>query len=87
MKSSLTNRIKNVALTVGLIGGILSAGTVGMPQKAEATVPADVQTAINDSIATVQALSPLALAALAVALIPFGSMLALKFLNMVMARL
>ncbi len=87
MKTSLTNRVKNVALTVGLSAGMLTVGTVTMPQKAEGTVPADVQTAINDSIATVQALSPLALAALAVALIPFGSMLALKFLNMVMARL
>jgi hypothetical protein len=51
-----------------------------------AGVPADVQTGIDDAKATVQALSPLSLAALTVALIPLGSMLTLRFLNMVLSR-
>ena len=87
MKKSLT-QIKNAAATATLAAGLALGINGCMPEKAEAgTVPAEVQQAIDSSIATVNALSPLALAALAVALIPFGSMLALKFLNMVMARL
>lgn len=73
------------ALTIGIA---MAGGGVGtLKANAEGTVPTEVQTAINNSTATVNALSPLALAALSIALIPFGSMLALKFMNMVMARL
>jgi hypothetical protein len=41
---------------------------------------------VDDSIATVQALSGLAIAALTVALVPLGAMLTLRFLNMVLSR-
>ena len=49
-------------------------------------VPEDVQTGIDNAISTVQALSPLALAALVVSLTPLGAMLTLRFLNMVLSR-
>jgi len=56
------------------------------PVLAAGTVPADVQTGIDDATATVSALGSISLAALVVALVPFGSMLTLRFLHMVLAR-
>lgn len=64
---------------VAVVGSFSPAGAVG-------TVPEQVQTGIDDATATIGALSVLALAALTVALTPMGSMLTLRFLNMVLSR-
>jgi len=50
------------------------------------TVPAELQKGVDDSIASVKALSGLAIACLTVALVPLGAMLTLRFLNMVLSR-
>lgn len=80
--------IKKALLTGSLVFGV--AVTLPMVQPAPAsatgTVPTDLQTAIDNSVSSVNALSPLVLACLAVALIPLGSMLTLKFIHMVLAR-
>jgi len=86
MKSSFNTK-KKAGIAIAGLGLTLGLGVALQTEPASATVPEEVQEAIDTSIATVNALSPLALAALAIALIPFGSMLALKFLNMVMARI
>jgi len=59
---------------------------VSRVQPVSATVPPAVQNGIDDTIATIQALDGLALAALVVALTPFGAMMTLRFLNMVLSR-
>lgn len=46
----------------------------------------DVTTAIDSASATAKALSPLALVCLSVALVPWASMLVLRFINMVLSR-
>jgi predicted transcriptional regulator len=70
---------------LALSGGVLF--TSQFPASAATgTVPTDLQTAIDDAVASTKALSPLALACLAVALIPLGSMLTLRFINMVLSR-
>jgi hypothetical protein len=71
---------------LAVITGSSVVAVSSLPASAAGTVPADVQTGIDDAKVTVQALSPLALAALTVALIPMGSMLTLRFLNMVLSR-
>jgi hypothetical protein len=49
-------------------------------------VPAELQQGVDDSIASVKALSGLAIVCLTVALVPLGAMLTLRFLNMVLSR-
>jgi hypothetical protein len=56
------------------------------PARAAGTVPAELQQGVDDSIASVKALSGLAIACLTVALVPLGAMLTLRFLNMVLSR-
>jgi hypothetical protein len=80
--------VSPLILSAGLL---LSAGAVISPvllgvDSASATVPAAVQTGIDDSVDTIEALSVLALSALTVALTPLGAMLTLRFLNMVLSR-
>ncbi len=72
-------------LATVISGGIVVASSPVFAQSA-GTVPASVQTGIDNSKATVQALDSLALAALVVALTPMGAMLTLRFLNMVLSR-
>lgn len=79
---------KKVFLSALLVSSV-AFGAVSVstsPASATGTVPADVQTSIDNATATVGALSPLALACLVVALTPFGAMLTLRFLNMVLSR-
>lgn len=83
------NSIKKALLSGIVAASVLgSVGIVAQPQPsfATGTVPADVQTGIDNASATVTALSPLALACLVVALTPLGAMLTLRFLNMVLSR-
>ena len=60
--------------------------SAGKQALAAGGVPADLTKNINASKASVEALGVLATACLGVALVPLGSMLSLKFLNMVMSR-
>lgn len=84
-KKFFANMMLAVALTGGV--GLISGVTPALADDAGGgTVNKDVSAGINDSIATVKALSPLALACLSVALVPLGSMLTLRFLNMVLSR-
>lgn len=83
----MKNIKRNLALFVLPLVASAGIGASFSPPAKAGGVPPEVATAIASSTATVEALSPLALAALAVALVPFGSMLALKFLQMVMARI
>lgn len=80
---------RNPVLPLTISGGALAImyslkATSAMAS--QGNVNADVKTGIEDSIATVKALSPLALACLSVALVPLGAMLTLRFLNMVLSR-
>lgn len=80
---------RNPVLPLAVTGGALAIMYAMKATSAHAstgTVNQDVKTGIEDSIATVKALSPLALACLSVALVPLGSMLTLRFLNMVLSR-
>ena len=82
------NRFKKFVTSTALALAIGSGGAMvaSSPAHAAGAVPADVQKGVDDSIATVQALSGLAIAALTVALVPLGAMLTLRFLNMVLSR-
>ena len=73
-------------VAVGSTAASLLALEVQPSLAAGGTVPTDVQTGIDNSTATAQALSPLALACLTVALVPWASMLTLRFINMVLSR-
>lgn len=53
---------------------------------ADGAAPPDVTTAVDQSIATAKALGPLSLVCLGVALVPWASMLTLRFINMVLSR-
>jgi len=85
----LQNRLKKfaaftaLALAIGCGGAIVFAPS---PARAVGAVPAELQKGVDDSIASVQALSGLAIACLTVALVPLGAMLTLRFLNMVLSR-
>lgn len=59
---------------------------ISVPAYAVGTVPADVQTAVDNTTATIGALGPIALAAISVALVPFGAGMALKFVRGVMSH-
>jgi hypothetical protein len=69
-----------------LAGGIFVSTPAILPADAAGTVPASVQSGIDQAVATVNALDGLALAALVVSLTPLGAMLTLRFLHMVLAR-
>jgi hypothetical protein len=78
---------KKVALSALVVTTVLgSAFAVSQPTYAVGTVPADVQTAVDNTTATVAALSPIALAAVAAALVPFGAGMALSFVHKVMSK-
>lgn len=58
-----------------------------IPARADGgTAPQDVTDAVNQTTATVKALSPIALSAVAVALVPFGAGMALSFVHKVMSK-
>jgi hypothetical protein len=83
------NRFKKFVTSTALALAIGSGGSIvafAPSAHAAGTVPADVKKGVEDSIATVEALSGLAIAALTVALVPLGAMLTLRFLNMVLSR-
>jgi hypothetical protein len=71
-----------LALVIG------SGGVIALAPSAHAagSVPAELQQGVDDSIASVKALSGLAIVCLTVALVPLGAMLTLRFLNMVLSR-
>ena len=81
-------KLKKLVITATFVAGLGLMVAPSLPASAQTagTVNPDVQTGIDSSIATVKALSPLALACLSVALVPLGSMLTLRFLNMVLSR-
>lgn len=81
-------KLKKLLLAATLSAGLGLMIAPSLPASAQSTgtVNPDVQSGIDSSIATVKALSPLALACLSVALVPLGSMLTLRFLNMVLSR-
>ncbi|NES65598.1 MAG: hypothetical protein F6K24_10220 [Okeania sp. SIO2D1] len=83
MMMNVKQAVAATAVSIALVGGVTLA-----PQRADAQaqVPPNVQSGIDNAIATVQALDGLALAALVVALTPLGAMLTLRFLNMVLSR-
>ena len=72
-----------LALAIGS-GGVIAL--MPSPARADGQVPAELQKGVDDSIASVKALSGLAIACLTVALVPLGAMLTLRFLNMVLSR-
>lgn len=51
-----------------------------------AAVPADVTASVNNTKDVVEALSPIALSAISVSLVPFGAGMALKFVKGVMSH-
>lgn len=57
------------------------------PASAVGTVPPEVQKNIDDTTATIGALVVIGTAAVAAALVPFGSSLALGFVHKIMARM
>lgn len=77
---------KNVILPLVAAGGVAFASLPSAALATTGSVNSDVEQGIADSIETVKALSPLALACLSVALVPLGAMLTLRFLNMVLSR-
>lgn len=84
----LNKRLKKAILPIATVVCLSTGGLVlgSKPARAAGTVPASVQTGIDNAIATVGALDSLALACLVVALTPLGAMLTLRFLNMVLSR-
>ena len=98
-RQQISQRLKKAAmLTAGT--AIVATGTItsieingfetgiNIGQSAIAgKVPANLTEAINDSKKSAEALQGLAYTALTVALVPLGSMMALRFLNMVLSRI
>ena len=85
----LQNGLKKFATSTALALAIGSGGAIVFspsPVRADGVVPAELQKGVDDSIASVKALSGLAIACLTVALVPLGAMLTLRFLNMVLSR-
>jgi hypothetical protein len=85
----MSERFRKVAASTALAITIGSGGAIALHQpsaQAAGTVPAELQQGVDDSIASVKALSGLAIACLTVALVPLGAMLTLRFLNMVLSR-
>lgn len=80
-KKSRSNLL--LVLGSGLAAALISSSRA---DAAAGTVPPDVQTAIDNTTATVAALSPVAIAGVAAALIPFGSSMALSFVHKVMSK-
>ena len=77
----------SIAILSGAVGLTTLAVFVQTPASAATgTVPQVVQDAIDNTTATVAALGPVAVAAVAAALIPFGSAMALAFVHKVMAK-
>jgi hypothetical protein len=82
----MNKKLITLLAPLAIVGVIGFSSSPSLAQTATGTVPDSVQTGIDNSIATVQALDSLALAALVVALTPLGAMLTLRFLNMVLSR-
>ena len=81
MKSALS-RFSPFIIAPVLVGSVLFFST----SRVVAAVPADVTTSVNNTKDVVEALSPIALAAISVSLVPFGAGMALKFVKGVMAH-
>lgn len=83
-------KFKRFAASTALAIAVGSGGAIAFYQPSAnaqgGTVPAELQKGVDDSIASVKALSGLAIACLTVALVPLGAMLTLRFLNMVLSR-
>ncbi len=89
IKSRKLNINPSIAQITGVSAGAALATIVmfeSQPSYAVGEVPQDVQTAVDNTVATVQALSPIALAAVAAALVPFGASMALSFVRKVMSN-
>jgi hypothetical protein len=71
-----------------IIAPVLAGSVFFLPHTSpvSAKVPTDVTTAVTDTKDVVEALSPIALAAISVSLIPFGAGMALKFVKGVMSH-
>jgi hypothetical protein len=82
----MNKKIFAFAAPLALVAGLAIISPFPALAQTAGTVPENVQSGIDDSIATVEALENLALAALVVALTPLGAMLTLRFLNMVLSR-
>jgi hypothetical protein len=82
------NRFRNFVASTALAIAIGSGGAIALAPSAQAagSVPAELQQGVDDAIASVKALSGLAIVCLTVALVPLGAMLTLRFLNMVLSR-
>lgn len=65
---------------------VFSIAFSGSAKAADGDVPADVTNSVNETTATVKALGPIALAAISVALVPFGAGMALSFVHKVMSK-
>lgn len=87
----MNKKTARLSFSKSLAFSLVAAGSIfcisySPPAHAVGTVPTEVQNGIDTAKATVEALNPLAFAALSVALLPLGSMLTLRFLNMVLSR-
>ena len=72
--------ISSLAIAFSISSRSLAADGAG------GSVPQDVTDAVSETTATVKALSPIALSAIAVALVPFGAGMALSFVHKVMSK-
>jgi hypothetical protein len=82
----IPNLDSKTSALLGLSALVVGASLIEQPANAAGTVPADVQTAVDSTTATVGALAPIALAAISVALVPFGAAMALSFVHKVMGK-
>jgi hypothetical protein len=82
MKSAFS-RLSPLIIAPVLVGSVFF---LPYTPPASAKVPTEVTTAVTDTKDVVEALAPIALAAISVALIPFGAGMALKFVKGVMAH-
>jgi hypothetical protein len=82
----IPNLDKKSAALLGISALAIGVSFIEQPANAAGTVPTDVQTAVDNTTATVGALAPIALAAITVALVPFGASMALSFVHKVMGK-
>ena len=75
-----------VLVTLASIGVTETFAITEQAASADDAVNPDVTSAIGQASNTAKALSPLALVCLSVALVPWASMLVLRFINMVLSR-
>lgn len=76
--------MKKIAVLISSLAIVFSISSRSLA--ADGSAPQDVTDAVNQTTATVKALSPIALSAIAVALVPFGAGMALSFVHKVMSK-